>query len=86
VEEFNKVNIVGRSLEVFLQQNVDSGFKDEGIVDGNASNIWHQVPARRATTSLGAIHDIVGDQEHSLELYKTTKYNKQLQSNNERRN
>lgn len=35
-----------------------------------SGGIWdyHQVPAWRSATGFGAIHDIVGNQEHSLKL------------------
>lgn len=93
MEQLNEVNVVSSSPEVVFQEYVYGRFKNEGIIDSNASNPrllvsnkvrlkvpwtmeseapgrcdYHQVPARGSATGYGAIHDIVGNQEHSLEL------------------
>lgn len=38
MEQLNEVNVVRSSLEVVLQEFVDGRFKNEGIIDSNASN------------------------------------------------
>lgn len=38
MEQLNEVDVVGSSLEVVLQKYVDGRFKNEGIIDSNASN------------------------------------------------
>lgn len=67
VEEFEDVDIVLLLLEVLLEQQVYGAFEHEGIVDCNHSHLGHEIPARAAPTSLGAVHDVVGHEEEGLE-------------------
>lgn len=68
VEELNKINVLFLVLaEVLLQQDVDGRLEHEGVVDGDHANIRHEVPARAAAAGLGAVHDIIRNEEESLE-------------------
>lgn len=67
VEELDEVDVGGVGLEALLQDQVDGGLQHEGIVDGDEANTLVAIPAGLATASDGAVHDIIADQEESLE-------------------
>lgn len=52
---------------MLLEDNIDSGLEHKGIVDGNQTDTLLTVPTGLATTSDGAIHHVITDQEESLE-------------------
>lgn len=59
VEQLDEINVCGVLAEVFLKEAVDGRFKQEGVVDGNHSDVWLAVPAWRTSSSDAAVHDIV---------------------------
>lgn len=67
VEELDEVDVGGVGAEVLLQDNVDAGLEQEGVVDGDQTDSLVLVPAGLATTGDGAVHDVVTDQEEGLE-------------------
>ena len=70
MEQFNQFNIVISTLKVLFQKDIDTGFKNECVVDSNHTNARRFVPARLSTTSDGGIHDVIRDQKEGLQLKK----------------
>jgi hypothetical protein len=68
VEEFKEVDIIFLAPEVLLEKEINSRFEEEGVVDGDVADLGHAIPAWLSTTRDGTVHDIVCDEEHSLEL------------------
>jgi hypothetical protein len=52
---------------MLLEDNIDSGLEHKGIVDGNQTDTLLTVPTGLATTSDGAVHHVITDQEESLQ-------------------
>jgi hypothetical protein len=67
VEELDQVDIGGVGAEALLQDEVDRRLQHESVVDGDKADTLVAVPAGLATASNGAVHNIIADQEESLE-------------------
>lgn len=67
VEQFNEIDVGGVRAEVLFENHVDAGLEHEGVVDGDQADAGLSVPARLATAGHRAVHDIVTDEEESLE-------------------
>ena len=55
--------------EVLLQQQVDTAFQHEGVVDGDHADFGHEVPAWLTAPGFGGVHDVVADEEEGLEQF-----------------
>lgn len=58
------------NFRLFISNKVKTNLFDHragGASEGGLA-IYHQVPTRGATAGLRAVHDIIGNQEHRLEL------------------
>ena len=53
--------------EMLLEDDIDTRLEHKGIVDGNQTDTLLTVPTGLATTSDGAVHHVITDQEESLE-------------------
>ena len=69
MEDFEEAGVFGVGFEVFGEEDVDGGFEHEGVVDGDHADFWELVPAGLAAAGLGAVHDVVGDEEEGLEEF-----------------
>ena len=67
MEEFEEFDVGRVRFEVFFQEDVDAGFEQEGVVDGNHADAGFFVPAGLAAARDAAVHYIVGDEEEGLE-------------------
>jgi hypothetical protein len=67
VEQLHQVDVVLVLAEVLFEQDVDGALEHKGVIDGDHADRGHQVPAGRATTRLGRVHNVVRDQEEGLE-------------------
>ena len=67
VEELNEVDVGGVRPEVLLQNDVDAGLEEEGVVDGDQADTGMLVPAGLTAAGDGAVHNVIADQEESLE-------------------
>lgn len=68
MEQLDELNVIVGLLEVFLQEDVDTRFKDERVVDSNHANTLTLVPTGLTTTSDRGIHNIIGNQKEGLKL------------------
>ena len=68
VEEFEEVNIIALLSEISFDEMVDRRLEHERIVDSDESNFRVLVPAWLPSASDGSVHDIVGNEEESLQL------------------
>jgi len=78
VEELDDVDIRRVGAEALLQNHVDGRFKHEGIVDGDQTDTLLTVPARQTTAGNRAIHQVVADQEESLQQLSEPAQNAQV--------
>lgn len=67
VEQLEEVDVCRVRAEMLLEDNIDSGLEHKGIVDGNQTDTLLTVPTGLATTSDGAVHHVITDQEESLQ-------------------
>lgn len=67
VEELDQVDIGGVGAEALLQDEVDGRLQHESVVDRDKADTLVAVPAGLATASDGAVHNVIADQEESLE-------------------
>ena len=56
--------------KVLLQYFINAALEENAVVEGNQADVVLLVPAGLPSASLGAVHDVVGDQEEGLELNK----------------
>lgn len=68
VEHLDQLVVVRLVAKLLLQHVKDGRIEHEGIIDRGQLNIVHLVPAWLATARLAAIHHVVADEEHRLEL------------------
>ena len=59
MEELQKVNVVFLLTEVFLEEEIDSRFEEERVIDGDESNFLVAEPAWLTTTGHARVHDII---------------------------
>jgi hypothetical protein len=67
VEELDEVDVGGVGLEALLEDEVDGRLEHESVVDGNETDTLLAVPAGLATASDRAVHNIIANEEESLE-------------------
>ena len=67
VEQLKQIDVRRVTADVLLEEGVNGGFKQKGVVDGDHSNLWLAVPAGCSSSGDTAIHDIIGDEEEGLE-------------------
>ena len=67
MEEFEEFDVGRVRFEVFFQEDVDAGFVQEGVVDGDHADAGFFVPAGLAAARDAAVHYVVGDEEEGLE-------------------
>lgn len=67
MEQLNQVYVCRVRAEVFLEESVDGRFEHEGIVDSNHSDLRLTIPTWLSSTSDAGVHNIVGNEEESLE-------------------
>lgn len=67
VEELDEIDVGGVGAEALLQDEVDGRLQHESVVDGDKADTLLAVPAGLATASDRAVHNIIADQEESLE-------------------
>lgn len=67
VEELDQVDIGGVGAEALLQDEVDGRLEHESVVDSDKADTLVAVPAGLATAGDGAVHNVIADQEESLE-------------------
>ena len=67
VEEIDEVGVGGVRAEVLLKNDINRRFEQEGIVNGDQTDTFLTVPAWLTTTGDRAVHNVVADQEESLE-------------------
>lgn len=67
VEQLEEVDVCRVRAEMLLEDDIDTGLEHKGIVDGNQTDTLLTVPTGLATTSDGAVHHVITDQEESLE-------------------
>lgn len=67
VEDLEEAGVGRVGAEVLGEEDVDGGFEHEGVVDGDHADFGELVPARLAAAGLGAVHDVVGDEEEGLQ-------------------
>lgn len=60
MEKIDDLVVIFFVAKVFLQQEVDSVLDHHRVVDAAKSNIVNLVPTLVATTSLAAVHHIIG--------------------------
>lgn len=67
MEELHKVDVRGVRTEMFLENDVDTGFQHESVVDCDHAHALLAVPTGLATSSDGAVHDVVTNEEEGLQ-------------------
>lgn len=67
MEEIDEVGVGGVRAEVLLKNDINRRFEQEGIVNGDQTDTFLTVPAWLTTTGDRAVHNVVADQEESLE-------------------
>jgi hypothetical protein len=67
MEQLQRINVPLLRSEIFLEENVDACLEHEGVVDSNHTDIGHEVPARKSSAGFGRVHNIIADEEESLE-------------------
>lgn len=53
MEELHKIDVVGSPFEIFLQENVNRGFKDERIIDSDGPNTFLETRDRMLEVDRG---------------------------------
>ena len=71
VKKLQDINVKGVLSKMLLEQNVYGRFKHEAIVDSNVSNLWHTIPAWASTSRDARVHNIIRNEEHSLQKFDT---------------
>lgn len=67
MEELDDVDVGGVGAEALLEDEVDGPLEHEGVVDGDQADTLVAVPAGQTTAGDGAIHEVIADEEESLE-------------------
>ena len=67
-ERVDGVQVIWLTVEVVVEQGVDAGLEEYGVVHGRHPHFRPLVPTRLPATSVRPVHDVVGDQEKSLQL------------------
>lgn len=67
VEQLHDEAVRGVGAEIFGQEDVNGRFEHEGIVDGDHADLGDAEPARVPAARVGGVHDIVRDEEESLQ-------------------
>jgi hypothetical protein len=62
------VQVIWLTVEVVVEQGVDAGLEEDGVVHRRHPHFRPLVPTRLPATSVRPVHDVVGDQEKSLQL------------------
>lgn len=69
MKQVQHVPVVWNICEVLVQELVDAGLHQNGIVEGAGAQVVVEVPARFSAPHLAPVYDVVGHQEETLQLW-----------------